>query len=176
MSLDRLAGRLVALSLLAMTLPTGAHAQGGAPEPEEAIPVPSVHAVGFARVGNAFAFAYGVVSVGAGVTTPLSGNLGLRGDAEVVTSFPAGGTETALVTAPAAVLYLGDEASADASLRAGPLISLGDAESVTGPNVVNPFLGISVPFGSGPIRFEALTALLSDQGVLVEVGLGAAVP
>lgn len=168
------AGRLLALCLLAGAVGVPVHAQEAADGETRGASDGTVRAVGYARVGSAFAFAFAVASAGGGVEVALSRRFGIRGDAGVLASLSGEGA--VFTSTPAAVLYLGEGGADGAGLRAGPLLYLGETEDVTVPYAVGPFLGFGTPLGSGPIRFDALVALLRSEAVLLEAGIGAAFP
>lgn len=162
------------LGLLLTLLPTPLLAQAETSVEEDRTSETAVRGVAYGRVGSAVAFAFVVASVGVGAEATLSERFGVRADGELLAALSGEGALFAFT--PTAVLYLGKRAPETASLRAGPLISFGETDEITGPDAIGPLLGINVPLGSGPFHFDGVAALISTEGALLEVGLGVAFP
>lgn len=163
----------LALLLLAV-LPGSVLAQGESTREGDGMSETSVQGMVYARAGSAVAFAFVVGSVGAGVEAALSERFGVRGEGELLAALSGEGAIFAAT--PTAVLYLGERGPGAASLRAGPLISFGETDELTGPDAIGPLLGVTVPLASGPLYFDGVAALVSTEGVLLEVGLGLSFP
>ena len=136
---------------------------------------PAVHGLLHLRAGVAVPFSVAVVSAGAGAEVALNERFGVRGEVGVFTSLTGEGGVVTLT--PAAVLFLGEGGPESVQVRAGPFVSLGEAEDIgDGAEVLGPFVGVGVPLGSGPLRFDAVAALLSGGVGVAEAGVAVAFP